>query len=462
MAGDILIVDDEPDIRSAIVGILTDEGYTAREAWDADSTLAEISRRHPHLLLLDIWLENSRIDGLDMLREFRVFYPDLPVIMISGHGNIETAVKAIHMGAYDFIEKPFEAARMLHSVHRAMEHRRLQRELIELRARAGDTSELVGSSSAIAAVRRTIERVARTGSRVLITGPAGCGKEVAARLVHQLSVRADGPFVAINAAVLAPERFEVELFGVEEDDSRGSGSARKVGVLEQAHGGTLLLDEVADMPLETQGKILRVLQEQTFQRLGGNRHIAVDVRIIASASRDLAEEISARRFREDLYYRLNVVPVRIPPLRERRDDIPVLARYFVDRASAASGLAPRALADDALAVLQSCEWPGNVRQLRNVVDWALIMAPGNADDAVRADMLPPDLLAATPAAQSENSAEIMGLPLREAREAFERHYLRTQVDRFGRNISRTASFVGMERSALHRKLKSLGLSGKDR
>ena len=458
MPGDILIVDDERDIRSLIAGLLVDEGYTAREAADADGALAEISSRQPHLLLLDIWLQGSRLDGLDLLKVVAARCPDLPVVMISGHGSIETAVQAIRLGAYDFIEKPFEADRMLLSVGRAMEHRRLRLELNELRERAGDSTELIGVSQAINTVRQAIRRVGSTGSRVLVSGPPGCGKEVAARLVHQMSRRAEAPFVAINAAVLAPDRFEEELFGVDD----GSGGARQVGVLEQAHGGTLLLDEVADMPLETQGKILRVLQDQTFQRVGGNRRIAVDVRVIASTSRDLAREIADKRFREDLYYRLNVVPIRVPPLKERREDIPLLANHFVERASTSSGLTPRMLAEDAVALLQTCEWPGNVRQLRNVVDWVLIMAPGDADVAVRAEMLPPDLLTATPSAlRPENGAEIMALPLRKAREMFERQYLQAQVARFGRNISRTASFVGMERSALHRKLKSLGISGQD-
>ena len=460
MPGDILIVDDEKDIRAAIAGILADEGYATREAGDADGALAEAAARRPHLALLDIWLRDSRLDGLALLKELRDRDPELSVVMISGHGTIETAVQAIHMGAYDFIEKPFAAERMLLAVRRALEHRRLRRELRELRRRAGASGEMIGASSPMKGVRQIIGRVAGAGSRVLITGPPGCGKEVAARLVHRLSPRAEAPFVAINAAALAPERFEAELFGVEDAAAPG---ASKIGVLEQAHGGTLLLDEVADMPLETQGKILRVLQDQTFRRVNGNRAISVDVRVIASTSRDLADEIRDKRFREDLYYRLNVVPIRVPPLTERRDDIPALVKHFVDRAITANGLAPRVIDDDAIAVLQTCDWPGNVRQLRNVVDWVLIMAPGEAGASVRADMLPPDLLTAAPSGVGESDgAEVMGLPLRKAREVFERQYLRAQVVRFGHNVSRTASFVGMERSALHRKLKALGISGKDR
>jgi two-component system nitrogen regulation response regulator NtrX len=461
MASEILIVDDEKDIRALISGILGDEGYETRAAWDADSALTEIGGRKPGLVLLDIWLQGSRIDGIGVLKEIMARHADLPVIMISGHGNIETAVQAIQFGAYDFIEKPFEADRLLLSIHRGLEAQRLRRENEELRQRAGGQVELIGMSQAINSVRQAVSKVAPTGSRVLISGPPGCGKEVVARLLHNESRRAEGPFVAINAAAMTPERVEEELFGIE--DAAGSGAARKLGVFELAHGGTLLLDEVADMPLETQGKILRVLQDQTFQRVGGNRNIAVDVRVVAATSKDLATEIGNARFREDLFYRLNVVPIRIPALKERREDVPQLAEHFIERATVASGLSPRELADDAVAVLQTCDWPGNVRQLRNVIDWVLIMAPGDASVPVRADMLPPELLLATPAAmRPSNGAEIMALPLREAREMFERQYLQAQVTRFGHNISRTASFVGMERSALHRKLKSLGITGEDR
>jgi len=382
----------------------------------------------------------------------------LPVVMISGHGNIETAVTAIKRGAYDFIEKPFKADRLLLVVERAIEAARLRRENEELRLRAGGETELIGESPGVALIRQAIERVAPTGSRVLITGAPGSGKEVVARSLHNRSKRAGGPFVAVNCATLRPDRLEVELFGTEAG-AEGPDSPSKVGTLEQAHGGTLLLDEVADMPLETQGKIVRVLQDQTFERVGGNHLVEVDVRIIASTNRDLAAEMTAGRFRQDLFYRLNVVPIRVPPLRERREDIALLARYFMTHSAEVAGLPPRQLGDDAIAVLQAYAWPGNIRQLRNVTDWLLIMAPGEAGSLIQADMLPPDIGAVAPSpARGDGIAEMMSLPLRDARELFERRYLDAQITRFGGNISRTAAFVGMERSALHRKLRLLGFT----
>ncbi len=458
MAHDILVVDDERDIRLLICGILRDEGYATREAGDSDAALEALRARLPSLIVLDVWLQGSRLDGIGILEVIAREYPDLPVIIISGHGTIELAVRAIKMGAYDFVEKPFQTDRLLLVVARAIEAAKLKRENAELKLRAGRDCELTGTSSAINMVRNAIERVAPTGSRVLLTGPPGAGKEIAARLIHRLSRRADGPFVVLNAATLAPERMEIELFGVESGVG-GDRAARKLGTFEQAHGGTLLLDEVADMPLETQGKILRFLQEQAFQRVGGGPRIEVDVRIIAASNRDLRAEIAAGRFREDLYYRLNVVPIRIPALRERREDIPALARHFMIRAAEAAGLPPREIGEDAMTALQTCEWPGNVRQLRNLVEWLLIMAPGNPQTPIRADMLPSDLAAsAPPSIRRDGAAEIMAMPLREARETFEREYLHAQLVRFGGNISRTAAFIGMERSALHRKLKLLGLT----
>jgi two-component system nitrogen regulation response regulator NtrX len=460
MAHDILIVDDEADIRALIAGILEDEGYSTREAGNSDAAIEAVRARRPSLIIQDIWLQGSKLDGLGVLAEVKRDHPDVPVVMISGHGNIETAVEAIKIGAYDFIEKPFQTDRLLIIVERAIEAASLRRENKELRLRAGSAapvSELVGNSPFVQQVRQALDKVAPTNSRVLITGPAGSGKEVVARIIHGRSRRAEGPFVVVNCAAMHPDRMEVELFGTEHGETPDA--PRKIGTFELAHGGTLLLDEVADMPLETQGKIVRVLQDQTFERVGGTQRVEVDVRVIATTNRDVQSEMAAGRFREDLYYRLNVVPFRVPSLRERKEDIPELASHFMQLAAKAAGTQPRQLGEDALAALQAYDWPGNVRQLRNVIDWVLIMAPGDASEPVRADMLPGEISAITPAVlRWEKSSEIMTLPLREARELFEREYLLAQVNRFAGNISRTAAFVGMERSALHRKLKLLGVN----
>ena len=459
MAHDILIVDDEDDIRLLIAGILEDEGYETREASTGEAALREIAARRPSLLVLDIWLEDSELDGLQVLDTVHREHPLVPVVMISGHGNIETAVKTIKSGAYDFIEKPFKTDRLLVIVEHAIEAARLKREIEELRLRAGGDAELVGGSAVIGQVRLAIDKVAPTGSRVMVSGPAGAGKEVVARLLHARSRRAEQPFIVVNCATMAPERMELELFGSDGGMVNGAEQPRRVGLFEQAHGGTLLLDEVADMPLATQGKIVRVLQEQTFERVGSNARVHVDVRVVASTTRDLQVEIGAGRFREDLYYRLNVVPIDVPPLRDRREDIPALVDYFMARSNEISGLSTRRIGTDAMAALQSYEWPGNVRQLRNVVDWLLIMTPDNADDPIRLDALPPEISGRSPTIlQQETHVEMLGLTLRAAREEFERQYLAAQITRFGGNISRTAEFVGMERSALHRKLKSLGIT----
>ena len=470
MPHEILIVDDEPDIRLLIEGILRDEGYDTRLAGDSDGAVAAFRARRPALVILDIWLQNSRLDGLGILKAMQGEEPAVPTIMISGHGTIETAVAALQLGAYDFIEKPFKSDRLLVVVRRALEAARLARENAELRLRAGPETTLDGDSAAIVAVRAQIERVAPTGSRVLISGAAGSGKEVAARMIHARSRRSEGPFVALNCATLAPGRFEEELFGIEGSlegtqgagPGGGPGVGRRTGLLERAHGGTLLLDEVADMPIETQGKIVRALQDQTFERLGGATRVKVDVRVLATTNRDLQAEIAAGRLREDLYYRLAVVPLRVPSLRDRREDIPDLARLFLARSAETAGLPGRGLSADALAALQSYEWPGNSRELRNLMDWLLIMVPGGSE-TIRAEMLPPTIGQGAPALlRFDPAADVMGLPLREARDLFETQYLQAQLLRFGGNISRTAGFVGMERSALHRKLKQLGVNSEDR
>ncbi len=463
MARDILIVDDEADIRDLVSGILSDEGYETRLAGTDKQALAAVAARRPSLVILDIWLRGSELDGIEILQRIRAQHGDVPVVMISGHGNIETAVHAIKLGAYDFIEKPFETDRLLLIVERAIEAARLARENRELRRRVGPETEIVGSSQAISNMRAAIEKVAPTGSRVMISGPAGAGKEVAARALHALSNRERGSFVVLNAATMEPERLEFELFGVEHMDdptneANDTGMPNRVGVFERAHGGTLFLDEIEDMPLESQAKILRVLVDQNFQRVGGTDNVTVDVRVICSTTRDLREEIADGRFREDLYHRLNVVPLVVPPLRDRPLDIPLLVEHFMNRSAETLGLSPRQVSADAMAALQRHDWPGNVRQLRNIVENLVIMAQGD-EAIISADMLPMDIASPTPAAmRDKGETEVMSLPLRDAREIFEREYLIAQIGRFGGNISRTAEFVGMERSALHRKLKSLGVA----
>lgn len=458
MATDILIVDDERDIRTLTGEILEDEGYVIREAANSQQALAAVEQRQPGLVLLDIWLQGSELDGLGILEAIKADHPDVPVLMMSGHGTVETAVKAIQDGAYDFIEKPFTADRLILLIERAIEASKLRRENAELRLRAGAPLDLVGTSNSMKDVRQAIERSAPTNSRIIISGPPGSGKEVIARLLHTMSRRADGPFQAINCAAMHPDRMEVELFGTEGSED----TARKVGMFERAHMGTLLLDEIGDMPMETQGKIVRVLQEQIFERVGGSNRVEVDVRVIASTTKDLTTEINEGNFREDLFYRLNVVPIDVPALIERRDDIPLLATHFMQGAANASGQVPRIFADDAIVALQTYGWPGNVRELRNVVERLLIMAPGDSSQAITGAMLPPEITGSAPSVDVERNAEIMSLPLRDAREMFEREYLLAQVERFGGNISHTAQFVGMERSALHRKLKSLGVRGQDK
>ncbi|CAH0496711.1 sigma-54 dependent transcriptional regulator [Novosphingobium sp. CECT 9465] len=452
MALDILIVDDERDIRELVAGVLSDEGYGCRLAADSTAALAAIDERRPSLVLLDVWLHGSPMDGLEVLDEIKKREPELPVIIFSGHGNIDTAVSAISRGAMDFLEKPFEAERLLLLVERATETERLRRENARLRQGFVMADEFTGNSTAINQVRATLKRVANTGSRLLITGPAGSGKEVAARLLHSWSPRAQNAFVTVNSARITPERFEQELFGEEVD-----GKLVRAGLLEMADGGTLFLDEVSDMPASSQARILRVLTEQAFARVGGHRQLRVDVRVVSSSSRPLEKEIAERRFREDLYYRLNVVPVAIPSLIERREDIPPLVDHFFARYANEQGVAPPAVTPEAMAALQSYDWPGNVRQLRNVIERTIILAPRDRLARIDGDMLPSEIVA-TPMGGESGGSALMGVPLREARENFEREYLKVQIRRFSGNISKTASFIGMERSALHRKLKLLGMA----
>jgi two-component system nitrogen regulation response regulator NtrX len=456
MAADILIIDDEADIRGLIAGILDDEGYETRLAHNSDAALAEVGQRRPSLIILDIWLMGSKLDGLDLLNIIKEKHPEVPVIIISGHGNIETAVAAIKRGAYEYIEKPFKADRLLLVVGRALETSRLRRENEDLKGRAGVESELLGSSGAMRQLRQMLKKVAPSNSRVLITGPMGAGKELAARTLHAMSLRSTGPFVTLSAATMAPERMEEELFGVED----GTGATRRIGALEEAHGGTLYIDELADMPIETQGKVLRVLVDQTFQRVGGAKKVKVDIRVVSSTCRDLPSLITIGRFREDLYHRLGVMPVHVPGLAERREDIPELIAYFSKSYSLAAGQPIRKFAEDAIAVLQTREWAGNVRELRNNVERVLILAPSDPGAEITAAMLPNDTGAAGLSSTGLGIEHLLVHPLREAREAFERDYITAQLGRFGGNISKTAQFIGMERSALHRKIKLLGLTSR--
>lgn len=451
MALDILVVDDESDIRELVSGVLEDEGYETRDAADSDAALAAITERRPSLVLLDVWLQGSKLDGLDLLDEIKRRDPSIPVLVISGHGSLDTAVAAIRRGASDFIEKPFEAERLLFLVERATETERLRQEVASLRLVAGRETDLTGASNAINGVRATLKRVAGTGSRVLISGPAGVGKEIAARLLHEWSARAAASFVIVSAARMTPDSVEAELFGVEE-----GGDLVRTGLLEQAHGGTLFLDEIADMPIATQARILRVLTEQSFTRVGGSRMVKVDVRVVSATSRNLMDEIAEGRFREDLYYRLNVVPVVIPALADRREDIPALVEHFVAHYAASRRIPSPEVAKEAMGAFQSYEWPGNVRQLRNVIERTFILAPADRIGRIDLDLLPPEMLGG--GGHSAGTTAMMGAPLREARETFEREYLRVQIRRFSGNISRTATFIGMERSALHRKLKLLGIT----
>ncbi|NVK13035.1 MAG: sigma-54-dependent Fis family transcriptional regulator [Rhodobacteraceae bacterium] len=447
---DILIVDDERDIRELVSDILEDEGYATRKAGSSDECMARLEEAQPALMILDIWLKDSQMDGIDILKAVKRDTPDIPVVIISGHGNIEIAVAAIKQGAYDFIEKPFNIDQLMVVIRRAMETSRLRRENTDLKRKDTGPAEMIGTSAAFRTLTGQLDKVTKSNGRVMLTGPAGSGKEIAARYIHANSNRASAPFVTVNCASIEPDRMEEVLFG-RESSERGV----EPGLLEQAHGGVVFFDEVADMPLGTQSKILRVLVDQQFQRVGGSDKIKVDLRVVSSTNKDLDAEIEAGTFRQELYHRLNVVPVAVPSLADRREDIPLLAGHFIAQFNEAQGLPLRELTDEAVALMQTMLWPGNVRQLKNLVERVLILGDGSGP--IEAKDLPREEDKPQEEGRVVLSGALATLPLREAREAFEREYLLTQINRFGGNISRTASFVGMERSALHRKLKSLGV-----
>ena len=449
--GNILVVDDERDIRELVADILRDDGHTTRLAWDSDSTMKEINQEAPDLIILDIWLKDSRMDGIDILKATKRDNPGIPVVIISGHGNIEIAVAAVKQGAYDFIEKPFNIDQLLVVINRAMEASRLRRENAALRVKDVTTTDMIGSSAAFKTLKGQLDKVTKSNGRVMLTGAAGVGKEIAARYIHAESDRANAPFISVNSASIDPERMEEVLFGRQSADL-----GHEPGLFEQAHGGVLFFDEVADMPLGTQSKLLRVLIDQSFQRVGASELVRVDVRVISATNKDLKAEVDGGRFREELYHRLNVVPIEVPSLESRRDDIPELANHFIRELNADQGLPLKTLSEDALAMMQTMRWPGNVRQLKNLIERVLIL--GGTEKVIEASEFDSNTTESTSeAAGFTLSASLASLPLREAREMFEREYLVAQINRFGGNISRTANFVGMERSALHRKLKSLNV-----
>jgi len=459
---DILIVDDEADIRDLISDVFNDNGYSTRKAKNSIEAFEQVADKVPSAIILDIWLKNSELDGLGILETVKRKYPSVPVIMISGHGNIETAVKSLKIGAYDYVEKPFKEDKLLNAVKKGIEVEKLKSENRELRSRNQKVNLLIGNSPAITNIRQNIDKIAPTGSRIMITGPSGSGREVMARIIHNKSSRKAFPFVIFNSSCLSLEDIDENLFGTADNSGDINSPARKVGLLEIANGGTLFIDEVTDLPKEVQAKIVRFLQNGEFERIGSDKKIKADIRVISASNKNLSAAIAAGEFREDLYYRLNVVSLKAPSLKERKEDIPLLSDYFLSQAAAVNKLPKRNLSSDSLAALQAYDWPGNVRQLKNIIEWLLIMSPSDNSDDIPSEMLPREIFSSTPASITpEVNTDIMSLKLRQAREVFERQYLMAQIERFGGNISRTASFVGMERSALHRKLKSLKVASEE-
>lgn len=456
MALDVLVIDDEIDIRDLISDILKDEGLTTRGAANSNQAFQLIAEKAPNAIILDIWLQDSDLDGLGILEIVRKKYPLMPVIVISGHGTIETAVNAIKMGAFDYLEKPFTQDKLVITLRRACEAAKLKRENLDLKSKVIDKTEFIGATNAFHKLKTDIEKIAPTSSRVMIHGETGSGKELAARLIHKKSKRANGPFIVFSPTSMNVNRIQQELFGDYDKHDLDDLVDKRCSVLEAAHNGTLYIDEVSDLPLAIQNKLLNFLKNYKINK--GSKSISLDVRFITSSTKNLHTRISHGKFRKDLYYRLNVVPLHVPNLSSRKEDIPVLVKYFVKQLAKFSGLKQREFSEESLAALQSYHWPGNIRQLRNVIEWTLIMHPpkSSVSDPIRSDMLPQDILNDTSkAVKPYSNFDTMSMPLREAREVFERQYLAAQMNRFNNNISKTSSFVGMERSALHRKLKLL-------
>jgi len=448
----ILIVDDEQSIRESLTGILQDEGFTPSSVESGEAALLKINDDKPDLILLDIWMPG--MDGLETLTSIREIYPDQMVIMMSGHGTIETAVKATKLGAYDFIEKPLSLEKVLLSINHAAKIGQLVEENRELKAQIGKEHEMIGQSKPIRELKQQIEIAAPTSGWILITGENGTGKELVARAIHHQSKRADKSFVEVNCAAIPEELIESELFGHEKGSFTGATTQRR-GKFDQAHKGTLFLDEIADMSLKTQAKVLRILQERKFERVGGNKTIEVDVRVIAATNKDLEAEIADGNFREDLFYRLNVIPFHVPPLRERKADITQLASHFLEYFCSKEGRETKGLDDESLQIFENYSWPGNVRELKNLIERLAIMTPGNI---ITREQLPQSMCGKRPANVKDQSlASINADTFRTAKEEFEKEFLLQKLEENDWNISRTAESIEIERSNLHRKIKSYGI-----
>jgi len=445
MSYEVLVVDDEKDIRFAINILLSDQNYIVREADTVKKALEEIKKKIPDLIILDVLLDEKDRDGIYILKTIKEIHKNLPVIMISGHANIQIAVDSIKLGAFEFLEKPFNKDRLLNFIKRGIENSNLKQENFKLKKKLFFSNEIIGNSSQIVKLKQLIDKFSKAESRILISGPSGSGKELISRVIHQKSNRGDESFGVVNGAILDPQHFDYELFGSEKNN------LTNVGYFERNNKGTLLIDNIVDIPLETQGKILRVLSDQKFKRVGGDKEIAVDVRVISSTSKNLKDEVDKGNFREDLFHRINVILIETPYLKDIKDDIPLLINYFNKKISEVNNLKPIEINTKNLRFFDY-HWPGNIRELRNLIERIVILASGNSDgvDKIISDSL---MLSSS----KEVDTDSYEYPLKQARERFEKNYLSIQLNRNNGNVAKTANFIGMERSALHRKLKSLGL-----